>query len=124
MVSVTGIGARVVCRDVHEARNFSIVAKLALGSVVLATKTITGTIGELSEIISVSFGKPVKIDANKRYTASVVVTGANTYYAYSSTSSTTMSTRKGEVIFTFMKTDVSANTAQTKVFIPQILFRV
>ncbi|KAH7696252.1 hypothetical protein AAVH_36680, partial [Aphelenchoides avenae] len=101
-----------------------IVAKLALGSVVLATKEFIGRVSPAGPIISVSFDKLIKIDANKRYTASVVVTGPHTYFGRQGTSSKTVSTRKGDVVFKFMKSDLSKYTTVGLGQIPQIFFRV
>ncbi|KAH7710089.1 BTB/POZ domain protein [Aphelenchoides avenae] len=104
--------------------NYPIVAKLALGSTVVATKTLTGTVGRSSTAISVNFDKPIKIKAAKRYTASVVVTGHQTYYGGNGTSSKTVATKSGDVVFSLMQSDVSSNTNVTQGMIPQIAFRI
>lgn len=66
-----------------------------------------------------------QIDAAKRYTASLVMTGPNTCCGYQGTSSKTVPTKKGDVVFNFVQSDLS--TGYTTVAygqVPQILFRV
>ncbi|KAH7709263.1 Phr domain containing protein [Aphelenchoides avenae] len=105
-------------------RSYSITAKLALGPVVLATKELTGTISQASDVIPVTFDKPVKIDTAKRYTASVVVTGPSTYCGSDGPSRKRVSTKKGDVVFKFLESELSSYTSVHLGQIPQILFRV
>ncbi|KAH7710092.1 hypothetical protein AAVH_22639 [Aphelenchoides avenae] len=105
-------------------RRYSIIAKLALGPVVLATKELTGTISQALYIIPVIFDTPIKTDAAKRYTASVVVTGPGTYCGVYGRPSKTVSTRKGDVVFDFMDSGLCLYTSVYFGQIPQILFRV
>ncbi|KAH7693096.1 hypothetical protein AAVH_39874, partial [Aphelenchoides avenae] len=121
-VSVIGVGAYGFYDDGYHSSG-SVIAKLSLGSVALAEKEVTGT-SAYSQTISINFDKPVKVKANERYTASVVVTGPDTYYGYDGTPSKTVSTKKGDVVFSFMQSDSSANTNVTQGQIPQILFRI
>ncbi|KAH7703717.1 hypothetical protein AAVH_29110 [Aphelenchoides avenae] len=65
-----------------------------------------------------------RIKANERCTASVVVTGSQTYYGNQGASSKTVSTKKGDVVFSFMQSGSSANTNVIQGQIPQILFRI
>ncbi|KAH7703199.1 BTB/POZ domain-containing protein 3-like protein [Aphelenchoides avenae] len=111
--------------------NYSIVAKLFLGSLVLATKSLTGTIGQLiefgsdsSDFVDITFDKPVEINANKHYTASVVVTGPDTYYGHKGNASQPVPTKEGDVIFYFMQADTSEHTTVAQGMIPQIHFRI
>ncbi|KAH7713674.1 BTB/POZ domain containing protein [Aphelenchoides avenae] len=121
-LSVTGLGAYGFYDDGYHSSG-SIVAKLSLGSIVLAEKELTGT-SAYSQTISVNFDKPVKIKANERYTASIVVTGPQTYYGSQGTSSKTVSTKKGGVVFNFVQSGSSTNTSIAQGQIPQIHFRL
>ncbi|KAH7710083.1 BTB/POZ domain-containing protein 3-like protein [Aphelenchoides avenae] len=128
-VSVTGFGS---CRfyygdyeyDDEYPASYSIASKLAFGSLVLATKRFTGTIRHLIDSVNITFDKPIEVDATKRYTATVVVTGTQTYYGYNGISGKTVHTKKGDVVFTFMQSDVSAHTTVAQGMIPRIAFRV
>ncbi|KAH7710080.1 BTB/POZ domain-containing protein 3-like protein [Aphelenchoides avenae] len=134
-ISVTGLGtcefyivghqSALVAHHLRSEANhsYSIVAKLALGATALATKSLTGTVRQSSATISISFHKPIKIDAKKRYTASVVVTGPNVYYGYNGTSSKTVGTKKGDVVFNFMQSDVSSSTTLAQGMLLLIAFR-
>ncbi|KAH7702709.1 BTB (POZ) domain containing 6 [Aphelenchoides avenae] len=111
--------------------NYSIAAKLTLGSLVLATKALTGTIGQLiefgsdsSDFVDITFDKPIKIEANKHYTASIVVTGPDTYYGHKGSASKTVSTKEGDVVFSFMQADTSAHTTVAQGMIPLIRFHL
>lgn len=113
---------------------------MALGSDVLATKELTRTIDEVSEYIPVTFDEPIsvtsmqrcqplfggfQIEANKRYTASVAVTGlTKAYYGSSRTASTKVSTKKGDVVFDFIQIAPSTNRNFDPGQVPQILFRI
>ncbi|KAH7698919.1 BTB/POZ domain-containing protein 3-like protein [Aphelenchoides avenae] len=101
--------------------DYSIVATLALGSAVLAKNSLAGT---TRKPVSVNFDKPIKIDANKRYAAAVVVTGPQTYYGGNGTTSKTVSTKKGDVVFNFMQAASTARTTVAQGMIPQIHFRI
>lgn len=85
-------------------------------------KVTFGRSRSMNQIHEIAIHK-FQIDATKRYTASVVVTGASTYYGYSLTSSTTVSTEKGDVVFNFMESELSTNTTETQAVIPQFVFR-
>ncbi|KAH7706285.1 BTB/POZ domain-containing protein 6, partial [Aphelenchoides avenae] len=127
-VSVTGLGAYGFYNDGARVSgglqlNDSIVAKLSLGSVVLAEKKLTVSV-DSSNIISINFDKPIKIKAEKRYTASAVVTGPSPYYGYNGASSKTVATKRGDVVFNFMQSAVSSNTTVAQGMIPQIHFRI
>ncbi|KAH7703718.1 hypothetical protein AAVH_29111 [Aphelenchoides avenae] len=127
-ISITGLGTcEFSVRDLYDPfhtawdSSYFIVATLALGPVVLATNSLAGT---ARKPISINFDKPIKIDANKRYTAAVVVTGPQTYYGGNGTASKTVSTKRGDVVFSFMQAASTAHTTVAQGMIPQIHFRI